>query len=187
MRNKYVFLRHGETKYQANGFPILYPSPENPPITLTVKGKGMIKDSVNEIKKKYDIDLIYASPVYRTTQSSLIASKILGIKPKYDKRLVDINFGIYHGRPFKDLWDNISPRELFYKRPEGGETRREVKKRVLNLYKDLEKKHKGKIILIISHADPIWLLVSYLKGLTELETLKHKKDYHPHVGEYIEL
>lgn len=187
MRNKYILLRHGETKYQAEDLPIFYPFPENPPIGLTTKGKKMIKDAVLEIKKENDIDIIYASPFYRTTQSANIASDILRVKPKYDKRLIDINFGIYHGKPFNELWNKISERELFYKKPEKGETRRNVKKRVLSFFKEIDKKHKDKTILIISHADPIWLLVSHLKGLTEEQTIKHKKDYHPKVGTFVKL
>ena len=187
MRNKYILLRHGETIYQTKKSSLLYPFPEKSQISLTAKGKKMIKDAVLEIKKESDIDLIFASPFYRTTQSAKIASEILGVKPKFDKRLIDINFGIYHGRTYKELWKDISERQIFYKRPPGGETRRNVKKRVLSFFKEIEKKHKDKTILVISHADPIWLLASHLKGLTEDETMAHKKDYHPKVGTFIKL
>ena len=55
MRNKYILLRHGETKYQAQNLPVFYPFPEKPPISLTAKGKQQIKkaiDSFDEIYKK---------------------------------------------------------------------------------------------------------------------------------------
>lgn len=182
MRNKYIFLRHGETMYQAKRLKVFYPFPENPPISLTARGKKMIKDAVDSFEK---VDVIYASPFYRTRQTAGIAVKRFKLKVNYDKRLIDINFGVYHGRPFNELWEVISERELFYKKPEGGETRRNVKKRVIDFYQEIDKKYQDKTILVISHADPIWLLVSYLKGLTEEETLKHKKDYHPKVGTFI--
>lgn len=183
-RNKYILLRHGETMYQAKGLEVFYPFPENPPISLTAKGKKMIKDAVDSFEK---VDVIYASPFYRTRQSAAIASQKFGLKVNYDERLIDINFGIYHGRPFSDLWEAIEEKELFYKRPEGGETRREVKKRVVEFIEEIDKKYKEKVILIISHADPVWLLASYAKGLTEKETLEHKKDYHPKVGTFMKI
>jgi len=184
MNNKYILLRHGETMYQAKGLEVFYPFPENPPISLTTKGKKMIEDVVNNFEK---VDVIYASPFYRTRQSAAIAAKKFGLKVKYDKRLIDINFGIYHGKSFSELWKVMDEKELFYKRPKGGETRREVKKRMVEFLKEVDKKHKDKVILIISHADPIWLLVSYAKDLTEKKTLEHKKDYHPKVGTFMEI
>ena len=149
MRNKYILLRHGETIYQTKKSSLLYPFPEKSPISLTAKGKKMIKDAVLEIKKESDIDLIFASPFYRTTQSAKIASEILGVKPKFDKRLIDINFGIYHGRTYKELWKDISERQIFYKRPPGGETRRNVKKRVLSFFKEkaADTARKGKVTI----------------------------------------
>ena len=184
MNNKYILLRHGETKYQANNEKIFYPFPENPPIELTAKGKQQIKDAVNSFEK---VDIIYSSPFYRTKQTSAIASKKFGLKVNYDERLVDINFGIFHGRPTHELWDKISERELFDKKPEGGETRTEVQERIIDFFEEVDKKYKGKTILVISHADPIWLLVSHLKGLAKDETVKHKKDYHPKVGTFVRL
>ena len=185
MKNKYILLRHGETPYQAKGLNLLYPNPFDDSVQLTARGKKMIKDAILEIKKKHKIDLIYSSPVYRTRQSSKIALEILKIKPKYDERLTDINFGIYNGRPIDDLWKDISQQEFFYKRPPKGENRRDVKKRVVSFFKEIDKQYKDKTILVISHADPIWMLASYLKGYTEKEILKHKKEDHPKVGHYV--
>ncbi|GAI40783.1 unnamed protein product, partial [marine sediment metagenome] len=53
-----------------------------------------------------------------------------------------------------------------------GENWRDIKKRLVDFIKDIRKSHKNKIILIVSHADPLWLLAGFLKGLSEDELLE---------------
>ena len=71
IKNKYFLLRHGETIYQTEKKHLLYPSPEKPPIPLTKNGKRMIAGAAEWLKDK-DIDLIFASPFFRTKQSAKI-------------------------------------------------------------------------------------------------------------------
>jgi len=47
MNNKYILLRHGETRYQAEGLDILYPKNENPDLPITEHGKEQIKKVAN--------------------------------------------------------------------------------------------------------------------------------------------
>ena len=186
-KNHYFLLRHGQTIYQKEKIDILYPFPENPPITLTEEGKRQIENAAKDLQDKH-IDLIFSSDFLRTKQTAKIIAKKLGLKICFDKRLRDINVGIFHGREKKEYTDFFKNREEgFYKRPPKGECWNDVKKRLSSFLNEIEKRYKNKRILIISHGDPIWLLAGLIKGLKKNEDfLKEKyKGLYPDVGQMI--
>lgn len=175
MNNKYILLRHGETEYQAKELDILYPKAQNPILPITENGKKQIKIIAKELEEE-DIDLIYCSEYFRAKQTAEIVTKPLGLKVIFDKRLIDTNFGIFHGRPDKEYREFFSSKkERFFKRPPQGENWNDVKKRVVDFIEEIDKKYKNKTILIVSHADPVWLIAGYLKGLNEDELLKQRQ------------
>ena len=186
-KNNYFLLRHGQTIYQTEKTDILYPSPENPPVTLTEEGENQIRKAAKELKEK-NIDLIFSSDFFRTQQTSGIVAKELGLEVNFDKRLRDINLGIFHGGPKEKYRDFFSSREeRFYKRPSEGESRSDVKKRLTDFLKEIERKYKNKNILIVSHGDPLWLLASLIKGFEKNEDfLKERYEgIYPDVGQLI--
>ena len=73
-------------------------------------------------------------------------------------------------------------------RPKKGENWIDVRKRLLNFLRDIEKKYKSKRILIISHGDPLWLFEGIIKRKTNQELLdqvfKYKNFKNNH---YIEM
>lgn len=189
MKNTYILMRHGQTKYQANGWDILYPQEEQATLSITKQGQEKIKHQAKKLKSK-NIDLIYSSDYYRTKQTSGIVLKEVFAPIKFDKRLRDTNFGEFSGKDVKEYKKIFSSKiQRFSKRPEKGESWRDVKKRLKSFLAEIEKKHKNKKILIISHADPLWLLAGAIKGLTEKELLKRRTrgGLLPDVGDYMEM
>jgi len=189
VNNKYILLRHGETRYQAKKLDVLYPKDENPGLPITENGKKKIEIVAKELKNK-GIDLIYSSDYFRTKQTSKIVAKELGLDVKFDSRLIDTNFGTFHGKTGEEYRKFFSDRkERFFKRPAQGENWRDVGKRAVAVITEIEKEHNNKTILIVSHADPIWLLAGYLKGLSEDELLeqRHIGGFWPDVGQYFEV
>ena len=187
MQNTYFILRHGQTPYQLQEEEILYPWPERAPILLTEKGKEQVK-AVAEKLKKEKINLIYSSDIPRTRQTAEIVAQKLGSEVIFDSRLQERNFGIYRERPIKEMQRAFPVRkEKFFKPPPQGESWNDVKKRVTDFLKDIDKKHKGKNILIVSHGCPLWLLQGWLKKLNEGELLEQKPQLSLKVGELRKL
>ncbi len=149
LKNKYFILRHGENNYQVEKKDLIYPEGAAPSVKLTEKGKEEIKKSAKNLKRD-DISHIYSSDFFRTRQSAQIVAKELGIKKiNFDKRLRDINLGIYNGKTKKEFYKfaNYKNRKFFTKPPEG-ESWNDVRKRVMSFIQDIDKKHKNKNILI---------------------------------------
>jgi len=187
MNNKYILLRHGETRYQAEKLDTLYPADNKLNLPITKKGEKMIERISKEIK---GIDLIYSSDFYRTKKSAEIIAKKNGLNIIFDRRLGDTNVGIFHGKREKEYKEYFSSeKEMFAKPVPGGESWNEVRMRVTEVIKELEKNYKDKIILIVSHADPIWLMMGYLKKLSDDELLNQKnpQGVWPNVGQYFEI
>lgn len=172
LKNQYFILRHGQTPQQTKRKKFIYKWPDNPPVKLTRKGAKQIKEAAKKLKQE-KVSLVYASDIFRTRQTAGIVAKRLGLKVNFDKRLRDINLGIYHGRPKKEFYQDFSNRrERFYKKPKKGESWNDVKKRLLNFLKEIDKKYKNKNILIISHGDPLWLLEGAIRGFPNKKLLK---------------
>ena len=178
MRNQYYIIRHGHSLGNTKNIASCWP--EKSRLPLTKKGKQEIKEVVKELKKrKVDelrssprcadacvIDLIFSSDLLRTKQTAEIIGKELGIKPKTDKRLREVNVGIFNGRPIDEIgkfWDEeLPPLEHYKKRfqiaPPQGETYADIEERLSNFIKETEKKYKGKNILVVGHQRPLTLL-----------------------------
>ncbi len=206
LRNKYFILRHGQTIYQTKKKDFIYPSeakggegrrnkfllpsrlrldermffnyppfPEKPAIKLTKKGEKQIKAATEKLKKA-GIDLIFSSDFFRTRQTAKIVVEGLNKRIHFDKRLRDVNLGIYRGGPKKDFYRDfpIHSKNRFNKKPPKGESWLDCQKRMLNFLKSLDKRFKGKTILIISHGDPLWLLEGAVKNWLLGKLLKIK-------------
>ena len=185
LKNKYFILRHGQTIFQTKKKGFIYPWPEKNPICLTEKGEEQIKLAAQKIKKE-KIEAIYSSDIPRTRQTAKIAEKELGLKINFDKRLRDINLGIYRGKTKEEFYRDF-PRKRFYQRIKGGESWNDVKKRLMIFVKEIDKKYRNKNILIISHGDPLWIFEGVVKNWSIDKLLKIRETNYIKTGEFKKL
>ncbi len=170
-------MRHGQTIYQTKKKNFVYPPfPEKPPVKLTKKGEKQIKKALKKLKKR-KIELIFSSDFFRTRQTAKMAAKETGIKKiNFDRRLRDDNLGVYRGgkkyRFYRDFPRNSQ--KLFYQRPKQGENWPDIQKRMTSFLRSVERKHRDKNILIVSHGDPLWLLEGAVKNWSKNKLLKLK-------------
>ncbi|MFH1129131.1 MAG: histidine phosphatase family protein [Patescibacteria group bacterium] len=164
--NQYYILRHG--KAVSNEQRIVSSHPEKFENSLTDEGREQIKNVVVEIEK-LNIDLIFASDLLRTKQTAEIIADTLKLEIIFDKRLREIDMGIFNGGP-EDAWNEFYECEAqrFVKKPkDGGENYREVKERAKDFIGDIDKKYKGKNILIVSHGCVLFSMQVIVGGQTE--------------------
>lgn len=187
LRNQYFILRHGDTTYQIKKERFVYPAlPQNMKIRLSDKGKKQIKIVAKRLKKEA-IDLIFSSDFLRTKKTARIVVKEINIKKvNFDKRLRDINLGVYHGKQKTDYYRDfpiIDSKKRFNIKPKEGESWNDVKKRLLNFLKEVENKYQGKKILIVSHGDPLWLFEGTVKGRPRRKMISDRKNNYIQKGE----
>jgi isoleucyl-tRNA synthetase len=183
-KNKYYVCRHGEADNNVNG---VVSSLETNPDRLTANGRKQALDASKWLKEK-KIDLILVSPFIRTRETAEIISKQLGLNKDQvlvEERLHELNAGIWNGKYFAEYSKHFANTDRFVETPEGGENYADIKKRVGELIYDLENKHTGKNILLISHDTPIFLLYAVAKGLDrkQAHTLRGTAEHFINNGE----
>ncbi|HTY39831.1 MAG TPA: class I tRNA ligase family protein [Candidatus Paceibacterota bacterium] len=171
-RNEYYIMRHGEA--ESNVLHMLDSGQRE--FHLTTMGREQANAAAKLLKNK-KIDIIISSDITRAKETAQIAAKALGVKKiKYDKRLREINLGKELTGQFERDYSLKYPtyEDRFEKRPEGGESLRDVRARAYSLLQELEKEHSGKRILIVAHEYPIWMYFHMALGWTERQAVAEK-------------
>jgi len=175
LNNKYYIMRHGQALSNVRAICSCWPEKFKNPLTLL--GEELVRESVEKLKNKLDlegqvIDLIFASPLLRAKQTAEIAGKILGAKPKLDKRLREVGFGKYNGKNLEGMWKSFKhEEERINHGADGGETYAQILDRMMAVVKDIEKKYKGRNVMFVSHEGPLFLLQGKVMGLSFKETI----------------
>lgn len=168
--NTYFLTRHGEselnTKWILNGV-------EGVKNGLTEKGKSQVDANIETLKGE-QIDLIYYSPLERTRETARRISDALGLRDDQliaDDRLKEMQFGEFEGREVNDYHAFFG---TGYNRlvmtPKGGESWTDVKRRAGEFLYEIETKHEGKKILLVSHNGTLQMIQAAAFG-TEHEAL----------------
>ncbi|MBU1028989.1 class I tRNA ligase family protein, partial [Patescibacteria group bacterium] len=179
-RNTFFFQRHGESTH--NQTSTLTSQDLSDKYQLTEKGLKQVEIDARRYKE-IGLDAIYASDLYRTKQTAEIIAKTCGLTVVYDERLREVNVGELVDQSeasYFALFSNAD--ERLNKRPAGGgESMRDVRLRMVAALKDINSKHAGQKVLIVSHGDSMYALKTGLLGYSDEQTAER---YHE---EYIEV
>ncbi len=173
--NIYTVMRHGEAESNVSNH---VSSDSREQVHLTERGREAARISAKSLKRS-GITAIYSSDFVRARETAEIVAEEIGIPASeiiYDKRLREINTGIFQGKDvgeyhayFKDY------REMFEKRPPEGENLSDLKRRVMEFMESVELSRKDSKILFISHEYPTWMMSSGASGFSVGETIADKK------------
>ncbi|MFA5791938.1 MAG: class I tRNA ligase family protein [Candidatus Paceibacterota bacterium] len=170
--NKYFVMRHGEAENNALQ---IVSSKINNTHHLTEKGKKQVLESAKFLVDK-KIDLVFSSPFLRTTETAEMIAKIINFPPQNiikDLRIAELNEGIFSESKEEEV------RNFFIKNnldkysgacPEG-ESLIDLKKRTGEFIYEIDRKYQNKNILIITHEDASWAMISAVFSLNKEETL----------------
>ncbi len=170
--NTFFFLRHGESRHNMEN--ICGPSKDTAQYTSHVTPRG-IKDIEIAARtlKKDKLDFIITSPLARARETAEIVSKVTGAPIEIREDIKDVNPGIFEWRSVKEHEAYFkSELEKFTKAPPGGESQNDVKRRMSRFFHEVNAKCVGKRILVVSHADPLWLLKGVIEGISNESLLK---------------
>jgi isoleucyl-tRNA synthetase len=178
---KLILVRHGEAENNVKniicGSACKY--------DLTEKGKEQIRAAAEKIKAAIagseDKTIIFASPVLRAHESAKIIAERLGLDFKTEEGIKEMGFGSWEDKCEDDLAVTDELRQQYlktsdqekwnFKRGGTGENCAEVGDRVYAWFKKVLQDNKGKIIIMVSHGDPVIDLVSELKSRDEKEAV----------------
>jgi probable phosphoglycerate mutase len=160
-----VLVRHGETELTASKRFSGGLASSNP--GLTDEGRAQVREVGEWLAPIGEaVDVVITSPVRRTRESAEILAERFGVGLVEEPGFAEMEFG---------TWDGLTFEEVREQRPDeieswigsldvaagGGESFREVEKRVLDGLSRVLEQYAGRTVVVVSHVTPIKTLVGH--------------------------
>jgi broad specificity phosphatase PhoE len=168
---KLILVRHGQSLANADR---LFAGHSD--FDLSDFGKEQANMTARYLYARERIDAIYASDLLRAYHTACPIGEIFGLPVIKDTGLREIYAGDWEGLAFDhiakafpdafSLWRN----DYCNARPVGGESTKEVYRRVVPHICDLARKHEGQCVLLATHATVVRAFDSYARGMSEEQT-----------------
>ncbi|HUY42785.1 MAG TPA: histidine phosphatase family protein [Acidimicrobiales bacterium] len=112
---------------------------------------------------------LYVSPLERARETAAPIAKALKLTPRVERGLLECDFGDWTSKRLSALrkkpqWRSVQSAPSSFRFP-GGESFPEMQLRVWATLERLAAKHRGKTIVVVSHADPIKAAVTFAQGV----------------------
>ncbi|WP_447045782.1 histidine phosphatase family protein [Vreelandella sp. H-I2] len=168
-RNRYLLMRHGHSQANQQGLIISSPERGINEFGLSVIGERQLAQAVAEWGWPAPTKIVH-SDFLRTTQTAARVANAFKLEMAVDKRLRERIFGDFEGQAdahYPDVW------ALDSRNAEHGQHQVEavssVAARMSAVMEGLEQQYEGETILIVSHGDPLQILLTALanKPLTQ--------------------
>lgn len=157
-----LFIRHGQTDWNASQKVM-----GRQPIPLNDAGRAQARELAGFLEGTY-LAAVISSPVKRAAETAEIIAASKGLGVEFDRGLSEIDYGDWVNLSFADLvgkygglWHKykIDPNDVVLP---GGESMRDVKKRVGRFVDKVCKRFDSGRVALVSHADIIKIALIHL-------------------------
>lgn len=158
-----LFVRHGKTPTTGSTLPGRAKG-----LHLSDDGRAQAEAVAAHLAELTEVDALYVSPLERTRETAAPIAKALGLKVKVDRGLLECDFGTWTGAKLRDLmklpeWRTVQRYPSGFRFP-NGESFTEMQTRITGAVASLVERHKGGVVIAVSHADPIKAAVADALG-----------------------
>lgn len=158
-----VLVRHGQTPTTGAILPGRAPG-----LHLAEAGAAQADAVAERLAGVEQVAAVYTSPLERTRETARPIARARGLKVRVERGLLECDFGEWTGRTLKELgklpeWATVQRYPSGFRFP-GGESFREMQARVTGALARLVERHRGEVIVAVSHADPIKAAVADALG-----------------------
>lgn len=187
LKNKYYLIRHGEADFNLTNINDSHGDPNN---HLTRKGIIEVENCAERFNKEGVVfEKIISSPFPRAKETAEIFLKYTNINNRkiyYSSLIKEMNHGSKAmGKPIIFELEKSNAHDELHTKHGDGESFWDVRERVSKLITELENKYEGKVLLIVTHGSPLWMLYSAYYQLNEEDTLLFKKKRNSGIGYFI--
>ena len=133
---------------------------------LTPLGIEQARQRGEAIRARYAPVALYASPFVRAFETARQIGLVLGLEPIVTHDLREQSFGIYHGRPYTDLYGAFAAgsADRWEVEPDGGEKLRAVALRAGAALDEIARCHLGAEVVVVSHGGVMSALRGYVSN-----------------------
>ncbi|TFH85037.1 histidine phosphatase family protein [Billgrantia azerbaijanica] len=162
--NRYLLMRHGHSEANAQGRIISDPRRGLDAYGLSPEGHAQLERVLAEWPWPAPTRLLH-SDFLRTTQTAARVAARFGLTPTPEPRLRERHFGTLDGGPddrYPAVWalDAEDPDHRAF----GVESVASVAARLCGVIDALERRYRGETLLLVSHGDPLQILLTALEG-----------------------
>jgi len=158
-----VLVRHAVTPQTG---PLL--SGRTPGVDLSEEGRGQA-DALGLRMAALPVDVVYASPIERTTQTADAVAQHHGLTVQPLPGVIEADYGEWTGGKLAelaktDLWKTVQRAPSRARFP-GGESLAEMQSRMVTALEAVVARHPGELVVVVSHADPIKAAIAHYTGV----------------------
>lgn len=135
---------------------------------LAESGKEQARRAAERIAELGAIAAIYSSPLERARETAAPIAGALRKPVRIERGLLECDFGDWTGQSLRRLmkkpeWTTVQRAPSMFRFPDG-ESFVEMQTRMAGAIDRIRRRHAGKTVVCVSHADPIKALVAHATG-----------------------
>jgi broad specificity phosphatase PhoE len=154
-RARFLLIRHAESTWNAEG---RWQGQADPP--LSALGREQARELGRALAGR-DIRALVASDLARAAETARILGEVLGLSPRLDARLRELDVGEWSGLSrdevvarWPETYERLRAGDVDA-RPDGGETFRELRVRVHEALLELAQAHPVGLVAVVTHGGAI--------------------------------
>jgi broad specificity phosphatase PhoE len=165
----FYLLRHGETQWNAESRLC-----GRSDVPLSEAGCRQAKRLAERLKS-IPFEALYSSPLRRALETACLIGEAIGMAPRVDERLVELDYGQWEGKTQAEIiqhdpntfraWDD-DPGKIA---PPGGESGLEALQRVVPFLNSLAAKHRQGHVVVVFHKTICRLAICHVLGMSPSE------------------
>ena len=158
-----ILVRHGHTPTTGKILPGRAKG-----LHLSELGKEQASKVATNLSMLENVKAVYASPMERTLETAKPIASAFGLKVQRNRGLIEADFGKWTGRKRSDLrklsdWEIVQKNPSLFRFPDG-ESFIEIQSRMVETITRISDKHRGEIVIAVSHADTIKAFLTAMLG-----------------------
>ena len=158
-----ILVRHGHTPTTGKILPGRAKG-----LHLSELGKEQASKVATNLSMLENVSAVYASPMERTLETAKPIASAFGLKVQRNRGLIEADFGKWTGRKLSDLrklsdWEIVQKNPSLFRFPDG-ESFIEIQSRMVETITRISDKHRGEIVVAVSHADTIKAFLTAMLG-----------------------
>jgi probable phosphomutase (TIGR03848 family) len=135
---------------------------------LSDEGRRQAEAAAARIAKIAKVIAVYSSPLERARETAQIIAKARNMVVRIERGLLELDIGRWTGTALKDAWSKpewkaVQGHPSGFRFPDG-ESFTEMQARITGAIARLCARHPGRIVVAVSHADPIKAVVAHALG-----------------------
>jgi probable phosphoglycerate mutase len=136
---------------------------------LSDEGRLQAESAAKRLRNLPRLAAIYSSPLERVRETAMPIARARRMPVRIDRGLLECDFGKWTGEKLRRLaklpeWDVVQRHPSAFRFP-GGESFTELQARITGALARLVAQHPGRVIVAVSHADPIKAAVAHALGM----------------------